>query len=127
MDILGNLPSYTRTPMRCRGVGKRACSPSFLEEFFSETQGIKRAGAMRFITRRALRNCFAKGNRQDLGVVCRLPSRAVCIPAIPEVAMSRTRRRPYPSDLSDAEWALLEPLLASWKGADVPRSGPPGA
>jgi putative transposase len=28
-------------------------------------------------------------------------------------AMSRTRRRPYPSDLSDAEWALLEPLLAS--------------
>src|SRR5215218_5763717 len=60
-----------------------------------------------------LRNCFAKGNRQDLGVVCRLPSRAVCIPAIPEVAMSRTRRRPYPSDLSDAEWALLEPLLAS--------------
>jgi transposase len=26
--------------------------------------------------------------------------------------MSRTRRR-YPSDLSDAEWALLEPLLAS--------------
>jgi putative transposase len=35
------------------------------------------------------------------------------MPAIPEVAMSRTRRRPYPSDLSDAEWALLEPLLAS--------------
>ena len=27
--------------------------------------------------------------------------------------MSCTRRRPYPSDLSDAEWALLEPLLAS--------------
>ena len=27
--------------------------------------------------------------------------------------MSRTRRRPYPSDLSDAEWALLKPLLAS--------------
>jgi putative transposase len=27
--------------------------------------------------------------------------------------MSRTRRRPYPSDLSDAEWALLEPLLVS--------------
>ena len=26
--------------------------------------------------------------------------------------MSRTRRR-YPSDLSDQEWALLEPLLAS--------------
>ncbi len=27
--------------------------------------------------------------------------------------MSRTRRRPYSSDLSDAEWVLLEPLLAS--------------
>jgi hypothetical protein len=26
--------------------------------------------------------------------------------------MSRTRS-PYPSDLSDAEWTLLEPLLAS--------------
>jgi len=26
--------------------------------------------------------------------------------------MSRTHR-PYPSDLSDAEWVLLEPLLAS--------------
>ena len=35
------------------------------------------------------------------------------MPAIPEVAMYRTRRRPYPSDLSDAEWFLLEPLLAS--------------
>src|SRR5918911_5045371 len=64
-------------------------------------------------TKQALRNCFAKGNRQDLRVVCRLPSRAVRMPAIPEVAMYRTRRRPYPSDLSDAEWFLLEPLLAS--------------
>ena len=27
--------------------------------------------------------------------------------------MPRTHRRPYPSDLSDEEWALLEPLLAS--------------
>lgn len=27
--------------------------------------------------------------------------------------MPRTRRRPYPSDLSDTEWALLEPLLTS--------------
>ena len=27
--------------------------------------------------------------------------------------MPRTRRRPYPSDLSDAEWVLLKPLLAS--------------
>jgi len=35
------------------------------------------------------------------------------MPAIPEVAMPRTRPRPYPSDLSDAEWVLLKPLLAS--------------
>jgi len=27
--------------------------------------------------------------------------------------MPRTRRPPYPSDLSDEEWALLEPLLTS--------------
>ena len=33
-------------------------------------------------------------------------------PESPEASMSRTRRR-YPSDLSDAEWTLLEPLLAS--------------
>src|SRR5215213_8709840 len=39
-DILGNPPnddSYTRIPIRYRGVGRRACSASFLEEFFSET------------------------------------------------------------------------------------------
>jgi hypothetical protein len=35
--LLGNLQSYTRVPIRYRGVGKRACSPGFLEEFFSET------------------------------------------------------------------------------------------
>ena len=35
--------------------------------------------------------------------------------------MSRTRRRPYPSDLSDAEWALLEPLLASPERRGRPR------
>src|SRR5215208_5400334 len=37
-DILGNPYPYTRMLMRYRGVGKRACSASFLEEFFSETQ-----------------------------------------------------------------------------------------
>src|SRR5215208_1324417 len=36
--ILGNLHSYTRIPIRYRGVGKRDCSTSFLEEFFSETR-----------------------------------------------------------------------------------------
>src|SRR5215217_8685265 len=41
--ILGNLHSYTRIPIRYRGVCKRACSPGFREEFFSDTQGWKRA------------------------------------------------------------------------------------
>jgi hypothetical protein len=36
--ILGNSYSYTRIPIRCRGVGKRACSASFRVEFFSETE-----------------------------------------------------------------------------------------
>src|SRR5215212_6008972 len=36
--ILGNLHSYTRIPIRYRGVGKRACSASFLEEGFPETK-----------------------------------------------------------------------------------------
>ena len=35
--IRGNPGSYTRIPIRYRGVGKRACSVSFREEFFSET------------------------------------------------------------------------------------------
>ena len=25
--------------------------------------------------------------------------------------MDATRRKPYPSDLTDAEWAIIEPLL----------------
>jgi transposase len=28
-----------------------------------------------------------------------------------------TSRRPYPSDLSDARWALLEPTLSAWRAA----------
>ncbi|GAA4966770.1 transposase [Nonomuraea thailandensis] len=28
-----------------------------------------------------------------------------------------TARRPYPSDLSDARWALLEPTLSAWRAA----------
>jgi putative transposase len=35
------------------------------------------------------------------------------LPDLPEVTMPRTRRSPYPSDLSDTEWVLLKPLLAS--------------
>lgn len=26
-----------------------------------------------------------------------------------------TKRRPYPSDLSDARWKLIEPVLTSWR------------
>src|SRR5215207_4930201 len=36
--LLRNLHTYTRTPIRYRGVRERACSPGFLEEFFSETR-----------------------------------------------------------------------------------------
>src|SRR5215212_6465392 len=39
--ILGNPHPYARIPIRYRGVGKRACSPGFLEEFFSETVDYK--------------------------------------------------------------------------------------
>jgi transposase len=28
-----------------------------------------------------------------------------------------TSRRPYPSDLSDARWALIEPILTEWRAA----------
>jgi hypothetical protein len=40
--ILGNPDSYTRIPIRYRGVCKRACSASFLEEVFPETRGLSR-------------------------------------------------------------------------------------
>src|SRR5215213_2953485 len=33
-----NSPAYTRIPIWYRSVGKRACSASFREEFFSETR-----------------------------------------------------------------------------------------
>ncbi|MGW1658455.1 IS5 family transposase [Streptomyces atratus] len=38
-------------------------------------------------------------------------------------------RRPYPSDLSDEQWALIEPMIRAWKQDRVSRSatGDPGA
>src|SRR5262245_46471462 len=30
-------------------------------------------------------------------------------------------RKPYPSDLSDARWALIEPTLAAWRQARLDR------
>ncbi|MFF8659719.1 transposase [Streptomyces huasconensis] len=26
-----------------------------------------------------------------------------------------TERKPYPSDLSDGQWSLIEPVLTAWK------------
>lgn len=46
------------------------------------------------------------------------------LPELLEVAMPRTRRPPYPSDLSDEEWALLEPLLASHERRGRPPKWP---
>src|SRR5215207_9206904 len=40
-DLLGNPLVYTRIPIRYRGVGKRACSASFLVEVFSETRFLR--------------------------------------------------------------------------------------
>ena len=38
-------------------------------------------------------------------------------------------RRAYPSDLTDAQWGLIEPMISSWKQARVERSatGDPGS
>ena len=38
-----------------------------------------------------------------------------------------TERKPYPSDLSDAQWALIEPVLTAWKAAHPSVSGHQGA
>lgn len=40
---------------------------------------------------------------------------------LPQIAIAR--RKPYPSDLSDAEWKVLEPLLPKPKGFGHPRCG----
>lgn len=37
-----------------------------------------------------------------------------------------TERKPYPSDLSDTQWALIEPVLAAWKAAHSSVSGHEG-
>ncbi|MEV4477275.1 transposase [Nonomuraea sp. NPDC049504] len=37
-----------------------------------------------------------------------------------------TERKPYPSDLTDAEWALIEPVLTAWKAAHPSVSGHEG-
>ncbi|GGL21869.1 hypothetical protein Sme01_62400 [Sphaerisporangium melleum] len=37
-----------------------------------------------------------------------------------------TERKPYPSDLSDERWALIEPVITAWKAAHPSVSGHPG-
>ncbi len=32
-----------------------------------------------------------------------------------------SERKPYPSDLSDARWALIEPTLTAWRNARLER------
>ncbi|GLW75512.1 DDE transposase [Kitasatospora phosalacinea] len=41
---------------------------------------------------------------------------------IPRYAVIMTDRRPYPSDLSDARWALVEPILTAWRQARTERA-----
>jgi transposase len=38
-----------------------------------------------------------------------------------------TERRPYPSDVSDARWALIEPVLSGWRAERLARSPVPVA
>jgi transposase len=35
--------------------------------------------------------------------------------------MERTERKPYPSDLNDAQWQILEPLISPAKPGGRPR------
>ncbi|MFB7781931.1 IS5 family transposase [Streptomyces vinaceus] len=38
-----------------------------------------------------------------------------------------TERKPYPNDLSDGQWALIEPVITAWKGRHRSVSGYQGA
>ena len=40
---------------------------------------------------------------------------------LPVKAPPMSQRRPYPSDLSDARWALIEPTLTAWRQARLDR------
>src|SRR5215218_3489080 len=54
--VLGNSRTYTRIPLQYRGVGKRACSASFREEVFSETQRHKKSRGLTALA------CFIKAS-----------------------------------------------------------------
>ena len=36
--------------------------------------------------------------------------------------MRGVKREPYPSDLADEQWALIEPMITAWKQDRVARS-----
>lgn len=38
-----------------------------------------------------------------------------------------SERKPYPSDLSDEQWSLIEPVITAWKGRHRSVSGHQGA
>ena len=38
-----------------------------------------------------------------------------------------SERKPYPSDLSDERWALIEPVITAWKAAHPSVSGHQGS
>jgi transposase len=37
-----------------------------------------------------------------------------------------SERKPYPSDLSDERWTLIEPVITAWKAAHLSASGHEG-
>jgi hypothetical protein len=65
---------------------------------------------------------FCKQRSMGLWTVGRLRSGGLS-PEMPEATMPRTRR-PYPSDLTDKEWTLLKPLLASLERRGRPPKWP---
>ncbi|GGV48297.1 hypothetical protein GCM10010495_77620 [Kitasatospora herbaricolor] len=50
------------------------------------------------------------------------PPRPLGRTTIPQYAVIMTDRRPYPSDLSDARWALVELTLTTWRQARTARA-----
>ncbi len=52
----------------------------------------------------------------------RADARSMAKAVIPQYAVIMTDRRPYPSDLSDARWALIEPTLTAWRQARTARA-----
>ncbi|ROR46989.1 transposase [Kitasatospora cineracea] len=72
------------------------------------------AGNMRFL--------LSHRRMPGLGLFAPRDPRALGRAAIPRYAAIMTVRRPYPSDLSDARWALVEPTLTAWRRARTERA-----